>query len=267
VRALCQAGWEALPFPLLEIGPSPEPHIVRHTVVNLLSSPAPGGKSPLRALMVVSGAALIGFIEALGPDLWERLKADVEKGLRFWVTGPDSAKTLIASGIPIEAIDYPGDSSSAERTPEGVQTLHDTQSLWHIVKSQVNQSTGPHKVLMVRGADEHGHYSGNPWMGFQLEAYDVQVHSVLAYQRLAPPNSSKRQAIWQRATHGQGPCIWVFSSSQGLRYLPQHDWTGAHAVATHPRIAAKVHKLGFSDVQLAAPGLESVIASLKSIYD
>ena len=267
VEALRKAGWDALPFPLLTIGPSPGPQFVQQTVHELLTESGTEERVPLRAVMAVSGAAFLGFVDALGSDLWARLRACVDNGLRFWVTGPGSAKVLNSKGVPMSAIDYPGGTTSSHYSPDGTPALLDSQTVWRMVQSQVDPSKGAHKVLMVRGSDEQGQYSGNPWMGIQLKEHGVLVTSVLAYQRLPPAVSPNRQAIWEKASNGKSPCIWVFSSSQGLPHLPSHDWEGARAVATHPRLATKVRELGFSEVKVAGPGLESVIASLKSFHD
>lgn len=267
VDALGLAGWTAIAFPLLTIGPSPHPHVVRETVIELLNDSVGEEKAPLSAVMFVSGAAFFGFVDALGPSLWAQLKARVAFGTRFWLTGPGSAKALLSAGIPIEAMDFPGRQNGSDAATDGTVNLLDSEALWAMVRSQVNATSGPHKVLLVRGADEKGQLSGNPWMATQLAGVGVQVHSVLAYQRHAPANTPDRQAIWQRATEGSKTRVWVFSSSQGMNHLPLHDWSGSRAVATHPKIAGNVRALGFSEVRVSAPDLESVIASLKSFHD
>ena len=264
--SLRQRGWDACPFPLLTLAPSPEPSKVQATFKALLAHKQLEVVRIGWAVMVVSGAAYTGLVEALGPLMHAQLLAQCAAGLRFWVTGPGSAKVLRAAGVPEHAIDCPVPAQDG---------LLDSQALWEKVKSQIPASqramgATPFQVVLVRGADEAGQYAGNPWLAEQLGREGVALHSVLAYQRLAPQWDAHRQAIWARATgapSAEGPSIWVFSSTQGLQNLPPHDWSGASAVATHPRIAAKVRELGFSQLRLAAPTLDAVHASLKSFYD
>lgn len=265
-----QRGWDAWPFPLLTLGPSPEPVKVQETFRAQLAQRQRATGTVMAkttwAVMAVSGAAFTGLVHALGPPLYDQLLAQCAQGLRFWVTGPESAKVLRAAGVPGHAIDCP--------TP-GQEGLLDSEALWAQVKSQITASNNGtdetrFQVVLVRGADEAGRYAGNPWLAEQLTRQGVPLCSVLAYQRLAPAWNEHRQSIWARATGEQtakGRCIWVFSSTQGLQNLPTNDWSGASAVATHPRIAAKVRELGFLQIKLAAPNLEAVNASLKSFDD
>jgi uroporphyrinogen-III synthase len=70
----------------------------------------------------------------------------------------------------------------------------------------------------------------------------------------------------QAATDGS---VWLFSSAQALanlrRLLPGQDWSGARAVATHPRIAAAVRNAGFGVVCESRPVLAELVASIESI--
>ena len=63
--------------------------------------------------------------------------------------------------------------------------------------------------------------------------------------------------------------VWLFSSAQALGHLqhllPDQDWHEAHALATHPRIAAKAGQMGFGRVQVCPPSPPEVLALLKSM--
>jgi uroporphyrinogen-III synthase len=65
-----------------------------------------------------------------------------------------------------------------------------------------------------------------------------------------------------------GDSAWLFSSSQAIANLltlePRADWSGARAVATHPRIAESARSAGFGVVCESRPGLDAVIAALES---
>lgn len=284
VAALQAQDWPALAYPLLEIAPSPEPERVRQVVQQCLAArpgwPGQAHQAPCIALMLVSGAAFEGLAQVLGPVLLGELIGqanDGEGGLRFWVTGPGTAQVLMAAGVAPWAIDRPPGRESSKQTQQagepGEQAeaataagLFDSQALWAQVKTQIPGNGGAGaSVLLVRGANDQGQYEGNPWLAQQLQQAGVQVLSVLAYQRQAPQATAQRQAVWDKAIAAQS--IWVLSSSQGLRYLPQHDWSGTDALATHPRIADKCREQGFVRVRVCEPQWAAVLASLKSWYD
>ena len=59
---------------------------------------------------------------------------------------------------------------------------------------------------------------------------------------------------------------WLFSSSEAVGHLPtlapDADWSAAHALATHPRIAEAARALGMGTVQVVAPSPEAVSEAL-----
>ncbi len=70
----------------------------------------------------------------------------------------------------------------------------------------------------------------------------------------------------QRAA-GDGS-VWLFSSSEAIanlgRLLPQQDWSGARAIATHERIAQAARNAGFGVVCPSRPAEADVVAALES---
>jgi uroporphyrinogen-III synthase len=58
--------------------------------------------------------------------------------------------------------------------------------------------------------------------------------------------------------------VWLLSSSEAAGHLlglaPQADWSGAVAIATHPRIAQAAGVLGFGRVDVVAPTPQAVQA-------
>lgn len=245
VQALRQQGLDAWPAPLLEIGPSPDPAALRASFDAIADQ-----SSTLDAIMWVSSAAIAGAVDTLGPTRMAHMVQWAQQGCRFWVTGPGSAKALHVASIPWASIDRPAGP------------VLDSEGLWATVGAQVKPGW---RVALVRGADASGRVAGNPWLAQQLTAKGASVVTWVAYQRMAPcwPDE-QRQRVLQAPTHQD---IWLFSSSQGLNYLPERDWTGGRALATHPRIAAQVAAKGFSVVKLTSPVLDQVIASLKSFND
>lgn len=90
---------------------------------------------------------------------------------------------------------------------------------------------------------------------------------MVAYQRCAPTWSAQQLALARQAA--SDGAVWLFSSAQALanlqRLLPGQDWSGARAVATHPRIAAAVRNAGFGVVCESRPVLAEMVASIESI--
>ena len=59
---------------------------------------------------------------------------------------------------------------------------------------------------------------------------------------------------------------WLFSSSEAVQHLrslaPGADWSGALALASHPRIAAAARAVGFGRVEAVSPTPASVAERL-----
>ncbi|MBX9937334.1 MAG: uroporphyrinogen-III synthase, partial [Burkholderiaceae bacterium] len=142
----------------------------------------------------------------------------------------------------------------------------DSEALWSQVHPQVQPSS---RILIVRGSDQEGSRegSGRDWLAQQLQQQGAVVDKVVAYQRSAPVWTAAEQALAvQAASDGS---LWLFSSSQAIAHLhtllPTQIWQQAHALATHPRIAAAAQTLGFGTVAQCRPALKDVAGSIESM--
>lgn len=210
-----------------------------------------------RAVMFVSGNAARHFFEenkaqTLASQPLEAIKT------RCWAPGPGTVRALQASGVASAVIDGPA--------PDAGQ--FDSEALWHQVASQVRPGD---RVLIVRGTDEPARPGGQgrDWLATQLRSAGAQVDFVASYERGAPV-LDEQQARLARAASG-GAFLWLFSSKEAighlLAWLPGHDWSGAHALATHPRIAQAARDAGFGQVHSARPALTDVVSSIKSLHE
>ena len=168
------------------------------------------------------------------------------------------ARALRAAGVPASAIDQP-DAAAAS---------YDSESLWREVGVQVGAG---HRLLIVRGqsGDQAASAQGNgrDWLAQQCRERGGQVDCCVAYCRRLP-GWSERQRELARAAAGDGS-IWLLSSSEALdnlrTLLPRTDWSGARALATHPRIARAAAALGFGRVLQSRPALPDVLLHLESM--
>ena len=244
--ALSPEGWPVLVWPLIEIQAlsPPENHLAQawHEL------------STGQAAMFVSRAAVQYFF------------ADRPKGIdwpahvRAWCTGPGTRLALIEQGLPPEVVDHP---------PSG--STWDTEHLWPVVSGQV--TTG-FPVLIVRGTDrdptqalQAPQGAGRDWLAQQIVGQGGRVRWAVAYRRAGPVwDAGQLERARSAAADGS---VWLFSSAQALGHLqhllPDQDWHEAHALATHPRIAAKAGQMGFGRVQVCPPSPPEVLALLKSM--
>ena len=208
-----------------------------------------------RAVMFVSGNAVQHFLEphsalALMDSAPQATKT------RAWTPGPGTARALLALGIPAHRIDGPA--------PDAPQ--FDSEALWERVSAQVRPGD---RVLIVRGAAEGesaGPGTGRDWLAAQIRAAGASVDFVAAYERGAPRLSPAQQTMAREAA--QDGSLWLLSSSEAVAHLreaiPGQDWARAHALATHPRIAAAARAAGFGLVIECKPALGDVVASIES---
>lgn len=96
----------------------------------------------------------------------------------------------------------------------------------------------------------------------------AQVDFLQAYGRGAPkPNAAQAGLIADALAH-PNHFIWLFSSSEAVGYLPAltpvgADWSGARALASHPRIAQAARDVGFAQVADVSPAFDAVCAALR----
>ena len=231
---LREVGVAAIELPLLAIVPPLDAGPVRAVAASLHA---------YRAVMFVSANAVQGFFAI----------ASGWTGARAWAPGPATSEALHAAGVPAACIDAPAHDAAQ----------FDSESLWQQVHGQLNAGD---RLLLVRGADAEGRSQGREWLAAQLAARGVRVDTVAAYRRTVPTWREDERALARRcATDGS---VWLFSSSEAAAHLaqlaPGQDWSGARAVATHPRIQEAVRALGFAVVQASRPAFDDVVASIKS---
>jgi len=238
VDDLRQRGFDAVALPLMAIAPIAEPAALYAAWRQL---------ERMRAVMFVSGNAVRHFFAQVPAG------ATWPGRTRAWATGPGTREALVHAGVDAASVDAPAASAAQ----------FDSEALWRQVAGQV---TAGDRVLIVRGGDAQGASSGRDWLADQLLAAGAQVELVVAYRRQAPDfDEARLQQARQAANAGH---VWLFSSSQAISHLraalPQQDWSHAHAVATHPRIAQAARRAGFGVVCESRPALDAVVAALES---
>jgi uroporphyrinogen-III synthase len=165
-------------------------------------------------------------------------------GLRAACTGPGTAGALRAAGVPASCVVQPPPDAAS----------FDSEALWTLL---AGEAWAGRRVLVVRGEE------GRNWLADTLRAQGAEVDFVVAYRRHLPVPDAAGQALLAEALAAPAQHLWVFSSSEAVGHLhtlaPQADWSQAHALASHPRIAHAAQGLGFGEVRLlAAPTPEAV---------
>jgi uroporphyrinogen-III synthase len=231
---LQEHGVPTIVLPLMAIAPAPHQDALRR---------AAAAADGYHAVMFVSANAVQGFLAA-APSFGRA---------RAWAPGPATRDALLAAGVPATRIDAP--AADAEQ--------FDSESLWTQVRGQLRAGD---RLLLVRGGDAQGRSQGREWLAQQLAAAGVHVDIVVAYVRQAPAwGEHEHELARAAATDGS---LWLFSSSEAAANLgaamPGQDWGRARAIATHPRIAQAVQRLGFGQVLASGPDFADVLASIES---
>ena len=253
VDALVERGLDAIALPLIDIRPVANPAALQAAWARL---------GDYAALMFVSGVAVDHFFAA-------RTFAGTMPGssaafrTRFWGPGPGTAAALLRRGVAENLVDVP-----ARDAPQ-----FDTEALWDVVQAQVKPGD---RVLIVRGGDAQRHQEaaiggaagyGRDWLAGRLKQAGAQVEFVQAYWRSAPVlEQAQCNSAREAALNGS---VWLFTSAQSVANLriclPQQNWAGARAMATHPRIADAARTAGFGVVWESRPGISELLASIESI--
>lgn len=229
VDALRGAGFDAVALPLIGIGAAADIAPLQQAWARIDS---------YRAAMFVSANAVRGFFAAKLPGTGFSPRA--------WATGAGTRNALLAANVAAAQIDTP-----ASDAPQ-----FDSEALWQVVAPQCD---GGGRVLLVRGGD------GRDWLEQRLVERGTAVETVIAYSRRRPSWSKDEESM---AASAAGE-TWLFSSSEAIANLlaltPGREWSGARAVATHPRIAQAARDSGFGVVCESRPALDDVIAALESL--
>ena len=271
VQQFQQGGIEAEALPLIEIAPAPAAASVQalRQAWQTLDSYA--------ACLFVSGNAVDYFFKqnkALAHDqhghsainsIASQVPDQLSPNLRFMAPGPGTVAALIAAGVPAGQIDAP--AADAHQ--------FDSQALWDVIGQRDWQGR---RVLVVRGenpgtAGQIATSPGRDWIARQWETAGAQVDFVSVYQRRVP-RLTKAQLQRARAASSDGS-VWLFSSAEAVANLVSEpvlgamDWSGARAVATHPRILDAARAAGWGVVVASRPALKDIrdtLASIESLY-
>ena len=235
VARLRERGIDAIALPLIAIGGSPDPALLRNAWSRI---------DEYSAVMFVSGNAVREFFRAR-PDACRFAP-------RAWAPGPGTKEALVSAGVDAACIAAP---------PREAEQF-DSEALWAQVRGQVSPGD---QVLIVRGG-EGGRGAGREWLAGELEKAGARVQFVAAYTRGVPQWGPRERELARRAA--SDGAAWLFSSSEAIanlvQLLPRNDWSAARAVGTHPRIAQAARDAGFGRVIEARPQFEAVIAALES---
>lgn len=241
VDALRQAGEDALWLPAFEIGPAPDEGLVRSTLARLAQFD----------LAVFVSPTAVDAVAVHMDGVWPATTA-------IGAVGEATRRAIVAR--------LPGAQGARVIAPAGVDDEADpggSEALWATLQAQ---AILPGRVLILRGQ------SGREWLGDRLRAAGASVVAVAAYVRrpvpLAEPQR-RRLAQWRQA--GPAPAL-VFSSSEGVEPVlaqldaccdPQWLRSGA-ALASHPRIAARLEASGFATVKLVQLQADAIRAAMSA---
>jgi uroporphyrinogen-III synthase len=109
---------------------------------------------------------------------------------------------------------------------------------------------------------------GREWLADTLRVAGAQVAFVAAYRRVAPRFEGETLRLLEAAIAQPAAHAWLFSSSEAIEHLVTarpRPWSGAVAIATHPRIAERARAAGFGRVLESRPVLEAVVACIQSL--
>lgn len=233
VQRLRDAGLQAEALPLIEIAPVGDASVLAE---------AWHGLAEVAMVVFVSPNAATCFFDAR-PD-----GATWPDTLVAASPGPGTTRVLHALGV----------SSVIEPAADSPQ--FDSEALWRQLAARDWQGR---QVLIVRGA------SGRDWLAERLRERGAALRFVAAYGRAVPALSSLEQGLLRDALAMPAQHLWLFSSSEAVMNLhalaPEARWSGALALATHPRIAQTARSLGIGRVLEARPSAEAVVACIQSI--
>ena len=310
IAAVRAAGCEAVEFPLLEIRPVSDASALhtalstldRYALVVFVSPNAIDQAMAYRDAIGVSWPKLLP-IGVMGPG---SVRALAQWGIatpRFRVIAPKGAELEVAAAAPSDpAVDvaldmahdfsheltyqtpeqaYPIKSASRQAVPTGSRgsgealddaVRYDSEALLEALDHVLQLDTlAGREVLLVRGD------GGRELFAETLRAMGVIVTTVTAYHRSAPqPTEAQWQALAQRLDQGPERLIWLFTSSEGVRYLNDLACTAlsaAHyaalkrsqAIAPHARIAETARSLGFDTITLSGAGDRNIVGAILSL--
>jgi uroporphyrinogen-III synthase len=249
VAQLRHSGICAEALPLIAVGPVSAPQQVQALAAAWQALAA------YSACMFVSGNAVEGFFAQ------KPVGVPMPPALRFLAPGPGTAAALMAVGVMAAQIDSP---------PLDADQF-DSEALWRVVGQR---DWCGRRVLIVRGLGQGAAAAGAPgrdWITRQWRAAGASVDAVSSYERRAPVLDA-HQLQQARCASADGS-VWLFSSSEAIANLADAsgqpgqaiDWSGARAIATHPRIATTARSAGWGAVVESRPALTDIVQTLRAM--
>ncbi|HEY4082731.1 MAG TPA: uroporphyrinogen-III synthase [Burkholderiaceae bacterium] len=165
--------------------------------------------------------------------------------------GPGSAQALREAGVPDPLIVQP---------PADSESL-DSEHLWPQLSPH---DWGGRLALMLRGE------GGRDWLGERLRERGAQTRAFNLYRRVCPHFDAAEQALLAETLKEPGRHVWLLSSAEALGHLRSlapagFDFSAQRAIATHERIGAAAHTLGFGHVVLARPDAAAVSEAYREL--
>ncbi len=123
------------------------------------------------------------------------------------------------------------------------------------------QAFAPRRVLLARAQQ------GRDWLAQQLQAQGADVTTVAVYERVPQPLSAAQRAQLQRWRDEGVRIVTVFTSSEAVDVVLESAdlLRDGSAVATHSRIAQRLHQRGVTDVRIVPPQAAALIQTLQTL--
>ena len=239
LRRLRTAGWDALGWPVFEIGPAPDPEHARRTL----------GRLTEFDLAVFVSPAAVRAVTTLLDGTWPSTTA----------IGAVGAATDVAVR---EDLRPPAGTLVIAPAPDGAAGSEAFWAEWE------KRGCAARRVLVLRA--QHG----REWLAERFGAAGAAVEGLAVYTRKDSSTDPAARREAQRAMEASVPAIVVFSSSEAVDALDRQmaDVEGARrwlrqgvAIATHDRIGERLLGAGYTHVELSAPDDDAVVARLESL--
>lgn len=213
------------------------------------------------AWRALPGTRLVMFVSPNAVAWFSRLRpadCDWPEQTLAAAPGPGTAQTLrqllADSGLrPQQLLCPPEDSAQ-----------FDSEHLWPVLAPLDWQGQ---EVLVISGGDQSD-ARGRAWLSEQLRQAGARVHAVLTYQRQISQWTHAQATLGRQAYAAPEAHAWLLSSSEAVDHLESHLGApppGAHALATHPRVADRARQAGFDHVAVVTPRPEAVALARRSL--
>ncbi|MEO7055323.1 MAG: uroporphyrinogen-III synthase [Caldimonas sp.] len=237
LRRLHAAGVDAGALPLIEIFAARD----RGAAVAAWQ-----GLATRRLVFFVSPNAVLHFFAA------RPAKMAWPAGVVAAAPGPGSAEALRQVGVPAAQIVEPAADSAS----------FDSEAVWLRLREVADERDWRGtRALIVRGD------GGRDWLAERLAEAGAEVDTLSAYRRAAPAFDGASRVLLDGLVDSVDT-LWLFSSSEAIGHLEAAAGvgrlSGARAIATHPRIAARAREAGFGRVAEPAPGFDALVACIQS---